>query len=161
MKVPSGLAWLFALGSIRCVLKQNRLVNPYISTDLGHKPNRDVFARISIRHCECQTPPNKLKDVSDDLIASMLDGTLSWPKDNDTTASCCQSIHTPGEVGRPGDKSEASHPKAEHVDLCVDLGVFQNVCSIQKDLTQGTHNAAFEFLKCCYFDKAMLADCFD
>ncbi|KAJ0114174.1 hypothetical protein J7T55_008009 [Diaporthe amygdali] len=110
MKVPSGLACLFALGLIR-----------------------DVFARISIRHCECQTPPNKLKDVNDDLIASMLDGTLSWPKDNDTTASCCQSIHTPGE----------------------------NVCSIQKDLTQGTHNAAFEFLKCCYFDKTMLADCFD
>lgn len=43
----------------------------------------------------------------------------------------------------------------------VDLIVFKNVCSVQKDVMAGFSNAAVQFLKCCYFNKHMIGDCYD
>lgn len=52
-----------------------------------------------------------------------------------------------------------------HVKVCLtavsDVVIFQNVCSVQKDLMAGTSNAAVQFLTCCYFKKGMIGDCYE
>ncbi|KAI7773157.1 hypothetical protein LA080_011740 [Diaporthe eres] len=103
---------------------------------------RATHASIITRHCECQSPLSKLKDLSEADIDAMLSGTLAFPKDNSTTSSCCSEVNPAGNVNGPGDK-------------------FENVCSVQKDLMAGTSNAAVQFLICCYFRKGMIGDCYD
>lgn len=39
----------------------------------------------------------------------MLGGTLAFPKDNSTTASCCSEVDPAGNVNGPGDKLEVCY----------------------------------------------------
>ncbi|KAI3390288.1 hypothetical protein diail_10494 [Diaporthe ilicicola] len=86
------------------------------------KPKRNAYARIVTRHCECQLAPNEMKGISDTQIAEMLNGTLTWPRDNATTASCCGLVPTPGVVGGSGDRFEVSRMfRKEHSRITIDF----------------------------------------
>ncbi|KKY33780.1 hypothetical protein UCDDA912_g06258 [Diaporthe ampelina] len=102
---------------------------------------RTANTTIVPRHCECQSPLSKLQGLSGADVDALLSGTLTWPKDNGTTSSCCSEADPPGKVNGAGD-------------------MFENVCSVQKDLVAGTGNAAYKFLICC-IEKGMLAECYD
>jgi hypothetical protein len=51
-------------------------------------------------------------------------------------------------------------PEISRVSVA-DLTIFENVCSVQKDVMAGTNNAAYQFLMCCYFEKGMIGDCYE
>ncbi|POS74890.1 hypothetical protein DHEL01_v206716, partial [Diaporthe helianthi] len=103
---------------------------------------RSAYAKTVTRHCECQSPISKLENLSSSNIDALLSGTMKWPIDNSTTASCCNEINPAGKINGPGDQ-------------------FENACSVQKDVMGGTNNAAYQFLTCCYFRKGMLSDCYE
>ncbi|KAH8746273.1 hypothetical protein F5883DRAFT_654165 [Diaporthe sp. PMI_573] len=103
---------------------------------------RAAHANIITRHCECQSPLSKLNGLSGSDIDALFGGTLKWPRDNSTTASCCSEVNPPGQINGPGNE-------------------FENVCSVQKDVMAGTNNAAYQFLMCCYFEKGMIGDCYE
>lgn len=92
----------------------------------------------------------------------MLSGTLAFPKDNSTTASCCSEVDPAGSVNGPGDKFEVRYYLCKrYLAADSDLHSPKSVCSVQKDLMAGTSNAAVQFLICCYFKKGMIGDCYD
>lgn len=91
----------------------------------------------------------------------MLNGTLTWPKDNSTTASCCSEVDPAGVINGPGDKFEVCPILLKCLTPVSDVVISKNVCSVQKDLMAGTSNAAVQFLTCCYFKKGMIGDCYE
>lgn len=92
----------------------------------------------------------------------MLGGTLAWPKDNSTTASCCNEVDPAGKINGPGDKFEVCYTVSSWpLAAIADLAILKGACSVQKDLMAGTSNAAVQFLICCYFKKGMIGDCYE
>lgn len=100
--------FLLILVSIRyaCVINRPVRSHKLANLDTNFELNRIVQANVITRHCECQSPISKLKDLSSSDIDALLGGTLKWPMDNSTTASCCKAADPPGKINGPGDQFE-------------------------------------------------------
>lgn len=69
----------------------------------------------------------------------MLSGTLAFPKDNSTTASCCSEVDPAGNVNGPGDKFEVCDYVCKgYLAALSDFFLFQE-CVFSSERPHGGH----------------------